>query len=308
MKQNFPNGTLEIPERGASLTHEHLLAIIATELKQVGAHGIVRLLDMGCGDARLLAYLHRNLPRLLPGVVFELYGIDVHDHGVQAEGFLPRAIAALREACPGPDWAGHIHSVGSTDPWPVADDSLDVVVTNQVLEHVRDHAFFFAELHRTLKDGGISVNLFPLRHCVHEGHLRLPFVHRFRHADLRRAYIQLLSRFGLGKYPSHHRKYGLSLGQYTQMHADYIEFMTNYLTWREVLALAKRAQLRGSFRYTQEFYFRKLRDLAHLPPRFVYRRNRNALADWAWAYALKYASSITLFLEKRQTYGVPDCH
>lgn len=42
----------------------------------------------------------------------------------------------------------------SGDRWPVADASVDVVLTTETLEHVLEPAVFLAEAHRVLRDGG----------------------------------------------------------------------------------------------------------------------------------------------------------
>jgi ubiquinone/menaquinone biosynthesis C-methylase UbiE len=41
-----------------------------------------------------------------------------------------------------------------TQPWPIADQSFDLVVCNLVLEHVSDLTFVFAEAFRSLRHGG----------------------------------------------------------------------------------------------------------------------------------------------------------
>lgn len=293
-------------ERAESLTHEHLLAVLAAELAPAAASARpVRILDLGCGEGRLLAYLERNLPRLRPDVRFVLYGLDVSDHGVQRADFLENAAALLSAAAPDTAWRERLFCIGSDQPWPLPDAHLDFIVSNQVLEHVRDHGFAFREMSRTLADDGRAAHLFPLRHCVREEHLSLPWAHRIGNADLRAAYIRALSRMGWGKYRGHHRVFGLSLDEFSVMHADYLQFMTNYLSEGEALDHAKRAGLRASFRYTQELYFRKLRGLLQLPVTFAYSPRRNALADWLWIKLLRYVSGVTLFLEKKQTYAVP---
>jgi SAM-dependent methyltransferase len=294
------------PERGFSLTHEHIFSIVATELRKSKKGETVRILDVGCGDCRLMAYFHRNLPRIFPGTEFCIYGFDISESGVQPANYMDRAISFLRESCPGPCWAERVLVGLETDPWPFQEGSFDFIISNQVVEHVRHPDIFWENLGRALKDGGISVHLFPLKHYIYEGHLHLPFVHRIHHATLRQAYIRLLSRLGLGKFRIHQKRFGMKLDKYSEMHSDYINFMTNYRSWREVLLDAKRAQLRGSFRYTQEFYFRKLRDVAGFSPHFIYKQTRNALTDWVWSRVLMYLSSITLLIEKRQSYINPN--
>ena len=291
-------------ERAISLTHEHLLAALVAEAPAAPGR-VVRILDLGCGEGELLAYLERNLPRLRPDLQFVLYGLDVSDHGMQRGGFLERCAERLGAGAADSSWRERLFGVRSGAPWPLPDAQLDFIVSNQVLEHVRDPAPVFSEMARALADDGRAVHLFPLRHIVREEHLFLPWVHRIGNADLRLAYIRALSRLGLGKYRGHRRTFGMTLDEYSGMHADYIAFMTHYLSEDEVLRHAARAGLRASFRYTQEFYFRKLRQLLGRPASFSYSPRRNGLADWLWMRALRYVSGVTLFLEKRQTYAVP---
>jgi SAM-dependent methyltransferase len=292
-------------ERAASLTHEHLLCVIATEARELPAERRLEILDLGCGEGRMLGYFARNLPRVLPGVRPSLYGLEAHDVGVQRSAFMERASAHLASVAPETRWQERLFGISSTERWPFPDACFDFIVSNQVLEHVKDHWLVFSEMRRTLKEGGRAVHLFPLKHCWYEGHLWLMWVHRIQNADLRAAYVRLSSRLGLGKYRGHRSAFGMSLEQYSEMHSDYIQFMTNYLTESEVLAHAKQAGLRASFTYTQELYYRKLRQLLRRPVPFRYSSRRNALADWLWLKALRYVSGVTLYLEKKQSYVNP---
>jgi SAM-dependent methyltransferase len=286
----------------ASVTHVHLLAVINSELSRWPAGAPVRILDVGCGDGRLLAYLVTELARLRPGIAVEAYGFDVGDHGVQARGFLERTILLLKAQCPGYPWDERIVSIADGEAWPYANESFHFVISNQVLEHVRDHAFLMREVRRTLLDRGISVHLFPLRHYLLEGHLQLPLVHRIRNTDLMRAYITACSRAGLGKFRTHQRTFGSTLEEFSSRHADYMHYFTNYLSQTEVMRLAKRERLRVSFRYTFGFYTNKCRMLVGLPAMLTYSRDRSAGLDWIAVALLRYVSSVTLFLEKDETY------
>jgi SAM-dependent methyltransferase len=49
----------------------------------------------------------------------------------------------------------------SGDRWPVTDDSIDVVLTTETLEHVPEPAVFLAEARRVLRDGGRIVLTVP---------------------------------------------------------------------------------------------------------------------------------------------------
>ncbi len=285
-----------------SITHLHLLAVINSELQCWPGEGALRILDIGCGNGRLLAYLAHELSRLRPSIQVEFFGLDVHDHGVQAHGFFDRTLADLAAACPEHPWKERLLLIADGDAWPFPDDHFHFAISNQVLEHVRDHRAFFRELRRTLIEGGVSAHLFPLRHYLFEGHLYLPLVHRIRNTDLLRAYIRTCSRLGLGKYPTHRREFGTPLEDFVDRHADYMQFFTNYLSQTEILRLAKGERFRASFRYTQGFYINKLRAMLGRAPVLQYRRARPVLIDWVSAFLLRYASSVTLFLQKKETY------
>ncbi len=83
--------------------------------------------------------------------------------------------------------------VGDGTNMPMADNSVDIVVCNQVYEHVDDQPGLMAEIYRTLKPGGICYFGIGTRHVVIEGHYKLPFLSWIppRLADL---YIKIRDR------------------------------------------------------------------------------------------------------------------
>jgi len=81
-----------------------------------------------------------------------------------------------------------------------------------------------------------------------------------------------------------------------------MHYFTNYLTQTEIMKLAKQERLRVSFRYTSGFYSNKVRTVIGLPAVLRYSQDRSATLDWIAAAALRYVSSVTLFLEKHETY------
>jgi SAM-dependent methyltransferase len=286
--------------KAKSVTHEHLLSIVNTEAGRA-AHGMLRLLDVGCGRGELLVYLMRNLPLLQPSLKLECYGFDVSDSGMMPPGFMQQVISSLASVDATVDWSKRLSVIRSADPWPYPDDFFDVIVSNQVIEHVDDHERFFSELKRTLKEGGYAVHLFALAHCIWEWHVGLPFFHWLRNHDARASYVRLMVRLGIKKpfliYP------GESVADYSGREADVMRDFTNYVSQRDLYRLGKRAKLRTSFRYTQEYYCRKLCSAAHLQPRFRYRRRRLVMVDLVSVLIFRYVAGVTLFLEKRR--GVP---
>ena len=250
-----------------------------------------------------MVYLMESLPLLNPTLTYEVYGFDVNDHGVQVQGYFEESIRFLTARLPDILWAEKLSLITSSDPWPYPDRQFDIIVSNQVLEHVHDHDLFFSEIYRTLRDGGCAVHLFPLKHHLIESHLWLPFVHHIKHFDLLRFSIKGLSRLGLGKYLAFKRDIGMNLDEYAERNADFIHYFTNYLRYQDFLNLAKRYKLRASYRYTQEYYYRKASAMLGRHPVFTYSTHRSGLMDWLAVAFLKYVSSVTLFLEKKETYS-----
>jgi len=94
----------------------------------------------------------------------------------------------------------------------------------------------------------------------------------------------------------------MTVEEFSERHADFLHYYTNYLRSGEVLNLAKKHKLRASFKYTQEYYLGKLSAVFGRKPVYKYPMPRSGLTDWLAVFFLKYVSSITLFLEKKETY------
>lgn len=95
------------------------------------------VLDVGCGRG---SYSEGSVPFLtnlktLKGKVAQVIGIDV-DPRAKVNPFLDdfRLIQG--------------------NSWPVDNDSIDLIVCDFVIEHIKDSHAFFGEIHRVLKDGG----------------------------------------------------------------------------------------------------------------------------------------------------------
>ncbi|MZR32392.1 class I SAM-dependent methyltransferase [Sneathiella litorea] len=285
-----------------SITHQHLLSVLNTETEGFSELRRLRILDIGCGDGHLINYLMENIAVLNPNLNFEIFGFDVDDHGVQSEGYFVKTIEVLEERFPDIAWEDRLCVFSARDTWPYPDDFFDIVISNQVVEHVDDHNLFFSEIKRTLCPDGFSVHLFPLRHNIYESHLHLPLVHMISNHDFMVSYIKVLSKIGLGKYKNHNKSKATPLNEYAKSHADFIFFFTNYLSYSEVLKLGKRHSLPGSFRYTQEFYWAKLRSIFGFKPIYKFKKNRSAVADWFAIFLLKYVAAVTLVLNNSEDY------
>jgi SAM-dependent methyltransferase len=284
-------------EPATSVTHLHILAVLETELAGRRTDGPVRLLDAGCGDGRLMAYLHANLSALDPARKLDLHGFDVADSLTEHVSSPAEVVENLQELHPASDWHDRVQVVSVEDPWPYPEDAFDVVISNQVIEHVADLDFFFGELARTLRPGGFSVHVFPLRRTLMEWHLKLPIVHLIEDHRLRARAIDVFSRAGIGTYdPARGRP--ISTAEYGRTRSDFIQFGTFYRSWREVTRAAKHARLRATHRYTRGLYVQKARTLAGLPEVYRYDGGTAPLVDSLSFLVLPQFSTVTVVLEK----------
>lgn len=105
-----------------------------------------------------LAYIIRELPARLEDLARDLHCPSdgrVLDYGcadVPYRRFFPATVEYLAADIPGnPDATVVIADDGTV---PVAADSVDTIISTQVLEHVADPALYLAECHRVLRPGG----------------------------------------------------------------------------------------------------------------------------------------------------------
>jgi ubiquinone/menaquinone biosynthesis C-methylase UbiE len=99
------------------------------------------VLDVGCSTGHLLEDLHRNVPHA------RLIGVDLVANGLRkAHATIPQARLLQADAC----------------ALPLADGSVDAVVSANLLEHVPDDVRALAEIFRVLRPGGRAVVVIPL--------------------------------------------------------------------------------------------------------------------------------------------------
>jgi SAM-dependent methyltransferase len=83
---------------------------------------------------------------------------------------------------------------------PFCDGDFDIVVANQVFEHIDDFTKPLSEVHRVLKPRGIFINCFPTSELWWEGHIKAPLAHKFFAPPKRwHYYLLTMYRLGLGK-------------------------------------------------------------------------------------------------------------
>lgn len=173
-----------------------------------------RVLDFGCGAGRLVQ------AGLAAGL--EMAGADVYYGGSKTReeaaqsGLLGTVIREIRE--------------GRID---FPDASFDLVVNNQVMEHVEDLDAVLREIHRVLKPGGTVLSVFPSRDVFREGHIGIPFAHWWRRGSRGRLlYTWALRGLGLGTW----KQEAPTCRQWAVDKLAWIDAYTHYRTRREIFA------------------------------------------------------------------------
>jgi SAM-dependent methyltransferase len=287
-----------------SSNYQHLLSIINTESYRHSTHQEVKILDVGCGNGQLIAYLTKNLPCVQPNINWKVYGLDVVNHGVQKKGFMDETIENLSKNFSEIDWHERLTLMYDDEKWQYPDNFFDVIISNQVVEQVKNHILFFLEISITLTMNGYSAHLFPLSDVLWEWHIHLPLVHKVKNFDFLFDNIKFLSTLGLGTFHSQTKESGISLDDWTEKHTDYLHYFTNYISYQEILKMGKISNLRTSFRYTRELYQLYLDKKMKRTPKSIYtNHNSSFILEFLSIFFLKYVASVTLFLEKKQTFN-----
>lgn len=114
----------------------HIRSFVTPRLDRVLRDGVV-VLDAGCGEQPLRRRIEASGARYV--------GLDVRQNR-----------------------AGSVDVVASLDSVPRSDESVDVIVCTEVLEHVPDTAAAFAEMARLVRAGGAILITTPFAYPLHE--------------------------------------------------------------------------------------------------------------------------------------------
>lgn len=157
--------------------HEETCEAIARCVRRVQAlvPPPARILEVGSGTGAWATALS------LAG--YDVTGIDPNEPGVRAA-----TLRALRYPQIQPRF-----TVARGERIPYPDDSFDLVVSNQVMEHVEGREAFARECHRVLKPGGIMLHHMPNYGFPWELHYRIPWPPRASRR-VARAYLRLIRR------------------------------------------------------------------------------------------------------------------
>jgi len=181
------------------------------------ADGQATVLDYGCGSGQIVQLLRRQ--------GCEGFGCDVFYAGGDASGAVDPSLMAK----------GIVRRM-EDGAIPFETGFFDLVVNNQVMEHVEDLDRALAEIARVLKPGGKVLSVFPHQEVWREGHSGIPFLHWFpRRSRTRVYYAATLRTLGLG-----HFKGAKSRWQWSLDFCDWLDRWTHYRTLSQIRSAYER--------------------------------------------------------------------
>jgi SAM-dependent methyltransferase len=188
-------------DSGLHINHRYILDWARTHASTDG-----QILDYGCGGGEVVQ-------------VGRQQGMNLHGVEVFYSGSRSRQIASEKGLL-----GVWVHELEDGERIPFPDETFDVIVTNQVLEHVEDLDAVLDEIHRVLRADGRLLALFPSKRVIREGHIGVPFVHWFRPGSrVRRRYTALLRRVGLGYF-----KDGEGVAEWVEKKLNWLDRYTFY--------------------------------------------------------------------------------
>jgi SAM-dependent methyltransferase len=275
---------------------DHVVDFVRQHLRTDGEP--TSLLDVGCGSGRLLLRLQDEFDPKCEGRL-RLFGLDVSDSGVQLEEtFLAVAESRLVARFPAIPWRERLTSTESQDPWPYPDRSFDIIISNQVLEHVFDQAQFLSQHARTLKADGFGLHLFPLKEVIMEWHVGVPLIHRFPQALGLRAARAWSAVVPTARLAPRGRLEGESASQFARRSCELVEDATSYISEKALRTAAEASGLSLSFSGTTELYANRLRRMFRRPARTA--RFAPSALDRAFLPIAKRISSVSVVLSKAE--------
>lgn len=145
----------------------------------------IKVLDYGCGNGILVEAMRK--------VGVDCYGVDLWGEGV---GYSPEVYSTVKETCSFK--SGFIKRLSDNCEIPFPEHYFDVVISNQVFEHIKEKGVAFANISKILKKNGIMLHHFPTKEYIWEGHMHIPFVHRLPIGKFRLFYTSTLRFLGMG--------------------------------------------------------------------------------------------------------------
>jgi SAM-dependent methyltransferase len=142
---------------------------------------------------------------------------------------------------------------------PFPDKYFDLIISDQVFEHVLEQEKAFREIHRVLKDGGVSVHVIPAKWQFIEQHMLVPFGGLIKS----RSYYYFWAVIGIRTKWQR----GLSAKETARRNSTYAQESLNYLSCREYQRMMPQIPFRCSWEdlaYIKTSYKPNIQKLARI--------------------------------------------
>jgi SAM-dependent methyltransferase len=141
--------------------------------------GQIRVLDLGCGRGITVIKLLQ--------LGFDAYGVDIDAEPVR--NGLPLLEGLGAPIAPG----DRLRIYAATEPLPFPDTFFDLILSDQVFEHVARLSDVAAEMARVARADACGAHLFPAKWRIMEPHVFVPFVHWLPKTRLRYWWLRVWS-------------------------------------------------------------------------------------------------------------------
>lgn len=181
-----PMNTQHIPLDEAAVKAKSVQPVVVRLLEQTAARlgkpkNELRVLDYGCGRGNTVAAL-RNMG-------YNAFGVDIDPAYVANGRHYFREVKAEYPI---------ISTIDANSATLFPAHYFDVVLSDQVLEHVKPIELVIDEINRISSDKAVGFHIYPSAFSLIEPHMFLPCVHWLPKNALRKKAIHLLLALGLG--------------------------------------------------------------------------------------------------------------
>jgi SAM-dependent methyltransferase len=191
--------------------------------KKVTKHQLI--VDFGCGGGATTQWFE--------SAGYNVHGVDILEYWGRDANLLGERGAVLAE-----ETLARLHVVSPiSNRLPFDDSSIDLLISDQTLEHVFDHRSIFVEQARVLKPGAIAIHRFPQRLCWIEPHTKVPItpLNRFT------AYLAIWAFLG------HRNERNKDMNWREALRSNKMLFATtNYVSRKFIVATAEGLGMRAS--------------------------------------------------------------
>jgi len=143
---------------------------------------------------------------------------------------------------------------------PFPDEMFDIVISNQVMEHVGDLDLSLSEISRVLRPDGLFLSMFPDKSVWREGHCGVPFVHWIKKGSrFKPLYLFIFRCIGLGFHKNNKTRM-----QWSMDFTRYLDQWTHYRSYKEIMSIFQK-YLEGPVHIEKDYLEKRLGGSRFLP-------------------------------------------